>query len=92
MRMTSTGLDEFDEITFYKASSLVLKVQHMITLCRGEELINIGPGDTTSDSKCSLETVNCLDCRALGSVMVVDGGYHGCLSPGQAKGVLENCE
>lgn len=93
--------------TFYKAFSLVPKGQHMVTVCTGtachvrgaprildraQELINIGPGDTSSDLKFSLETVNCLGCCALGPVVVVDGEYHGRLSPGQVKNVLESCQ
>jgi len=93
--------------TFYKAFSLVPKGQHMVTVCMGtachvrgaprilyrvQELINIGPGDTSSDLKSSLETVNCLGCCALGPVMVIDGEYHGRLSPGQVKDILETCQ
>lgn len=92
--------------TFYKAFSLVPKGQRIVTICMGtachvrgaprildrvHEFINIGPGETSSDLKSSLETVNCLGCCALGPVMVVDGEYHGRLSPGQVKDILESC-
>ncbi len=91
--------------TFYKAFSLVPKGQHVVTICMGtachvrgaprildrvQESINIGPGDTTSDLKFSLETVNCLGCCALGPVMVVDGEYHGKMVPGRAEEVLKS--
>lgn len=93
--------------TFYKAFSLTPKGQHIVTVCMGtachvrgsprildsvRELIGIEPGDTSSDMKFSLETVNCLGCCALGPVMVVDGEYHGHLLPGQVKDILGNCE
>jgi NADH-quinone oxidoreductase subunit E len=78
--------------TFYKAFSLVPKGRHEIHICMGtachvrgaprvldtvQDLIGIKPGETDSDSKFSLETVNCLGCCALGPVMEVDGKYHG---------------
>ena len=93
--------------TFYKAFSLVPMGRHMVTVCMGtachvrgaqrivdrmQDLINIEPGDTTPDLKFSLETVNCLGCCALGPVMVVDDEYHGHLSPGQVKDILESCQ
>ena len=93
--------------TFYKAFSLVPKGRHIVTVClgtachvrgsprildRAQDLTGIEPGDTTSDMKFSLETVNCLGCCALGPVMVVDGEYHGHMLPGQVKDVLGKYE
>jgi NADH-quinone oxidoreductase subunit E len=104
----ATPLSQIYQIaTFYKAFSLVPKGQHMVSVCMGtachvrgaprildrvQELTSIEPGDTTADLKFTLETVNCLGCCALGPVMVVDGEYHGHLSSGQVKDVLENCD
>ena len=93
--------------TFYKGFSLVPKGRHTVSICMGtachvrgaprildraRELINIEPGTTTPDLKFSLETVNCLGCCALGPVMVADGEYHGGISPGRVKDVLESCD
>ena len=93
--------------TFYKAFSLIPKGQHIVTVCTGtachvrgsprivdrvQEILGIGPGETTSDLNFSLETVNCLGCCALGPVMVVDGEYHGHLSPGEVKHKLGKYE
>ena len=93
--------------TFYKAFSLIPKGRHIVTVCTGtachvrgsprivdrlQEVLGIGPGETTSDLNFSLETVNCLGCCALGPVMVVDEDYHGHLSPGEVKNILEKCE
>ena len=90
--------------TFYKAFSLIPKGRHIVTVCTGtachvrgsprivdraQEVLGIGPGETTSDLNFSLETVNCLGCCALGPVMVVDDEYHGHLSPGELKNTLE---
>ncbi len=91
--------------TFYKAFSLVPKGRHEIHICMGtachvrgsprvldtvQNLIGIGPGETTLDSKFSLETVNCLGCCALGPVMEVDGKHHGKIAPAKAEDVLKN--
>ncbi len=91
--------------SFYKAFSLIPKGRHEIQVCTGTachvrgssrilEAVNrstgIGPGETDSDSKFSLDTVNCLGCCALGPVMVVDGEYHGKLAPAKAEDVLKD--
>jgi NADH-quinone oxidoreductase subunit E len=91
--------------TFYKAFSLVPKGRHEIHICMGtachvrgaprvldtvQDLIGIKPGETDSDSKFSLETVNCLGCCALGPVMEVDGKYHGKMVPAKTGDVLKN--
>ena len=93
--------------TFYKAFSLVPKGRHEISLCTGtachvrgasrvlhttEELTGIGPGETDTELRFSLETVNCLGCCALGPVMTVDGDIHGRLSTGDAENVLAKYE
>jgi NADH-quinone oxidoreductase subunit E len=77
--------------TFYKAFSLVPKGRHEVVVCMGtacyvrgsprilervQQALGISAGETTSDLRFSLETVNCLGCCALGPVVVVDGKYH----------------
>jgi len=91
--------------TFYKAFSLVPRGRHEIHVCTGtachvrgaprvlgtvQDLIGTRPGETDSDLKFSLETVNCLGCCALGPVMVVDGKHHGKIAPAKAEDVLKN--
>jgi NADH-quinone oxidoreductase subunit E len=91
--------------TFYKAFSLVPKGRHEIHICLGtachvrgaprvldtvQDLIGIKPGETDSDLKFSLETVNCLGCCALGPVMEVDGKYHGKMAPAKIAEVLKD--
>ncbi|MGB9627764.1 MAG: NAD(P)H-dependent oxidoreductase subunit E [Thermodesulfobacteriota bacterium] len=93
--------------TFYKAFSLVPKGRHEIHICMGtachvrgaprlldtvQELIGIKPGETDTELKFSLETVNCLGCCALGPVVEIDGKHHGNMSPAQIDGVLRNYE
>ncbi|MFC2014711.1 complex I 24 kDa subunit family protein [Chloroflexota bacterium] len=92
-------------VTFYKAFSLVPRGRHEIHVCMGtachvrgaprlldtvQDLIGIRPGETDTDLKFSLDTVNCLGCCALGPVMEVDGKYHGKMVPGKVGDVLKN--
>jgi NADH-quinone oxidoreductase subunit E len=92
-------------VTFYKAFSLIPKGRHDVHVCTGtachvrgaprlldtiQDLIGIKPGEMDSDLKFSLETVNCLGCCALGPVMVVDGEYHGKMSPAKSEDVLKD--
>jgi len=91
--------------TFYKAFSLVPRGRHEVQLCLGtachvrggprildrvEEVLGIQAGQTTTDMKFTLETVNCLGCCALGPVMVVDGKYHGKIVPAKVEDVLKD--
>lgn len=77
--------------TFYKAFSLVPKGQHSISVCLGTacqvrnaprlldkvvEVFKVRPGQTSADTRFSLDTVNCLGCCALGPVMMIDGQYY----------------
>jgi NADH-quinone oxidoreductase subunit E len=93
--------------TFYKAFSLIPKGRHTVTVCMGtachvrgsprildrvQQILGIRSGETTSDLKFSLETVNCLGCCALGPVMVVDDEYHGKLPVSQAEEILASCD
>ena len=91
-------------VTFYKAFSLVPRGRHEIHICMGtachvrgaprvldtvQDLTGIKPGETDTDLKFSLETVNCLGCCALGPVMEVDGKHHGKVAPAEIEGVLK---
>lgn len=93
--------------TFYKAFSQVPKGRHEIHVCVGtachvrgaqrvldtiEDATGLKPGETDTDLKFSLETVNCLGCCALGPVMVVDGEYHGNVAPAKSADILKNYE
>jgi NADH-quinone oxidoreductase subunit E len=94
-------------VTFYKGFSLVPKGRHEIHVCTGtachvrgaprlldsvQGLIGIKPGETDQEFKFTLETVSCVGCCALGPVMVVDGEYHGKMSPAKSEEVLKNYE
>lgn len=78
--------------TFYTSFSLEPRGKHLITICMGtachvreaaiilsefERRLGIRSGETTGDLQCTLETVNCLGCCAIGPIVVVDGKYMG---------------
>jgi NADH-quinone oxidoreductase subunit E len=92
-------------VTFYKAFSLVPKGRHEINVCVGtachvrgaqrvlevvENITGIRPGETDSELKFSLDTVNCLGCCALGPVMEIDAQHLGKLAPAMAADLLKN--
>jgi NADH:ubiquinone oxidoreductase subunit E len=77
--------------TFYTAFRLQPRGRHTIKLCMGtacyargapnildefERQLKIRPGETTGDSRFTLETVNCLGCCAIGPVVMIDEDYH----------------
>ncbi len=89
--------------TFFKAFSLKPRGEHMVTVCLGtachvrrasavldevKRRLGIEPGETSDDMCFTLETVNCLGACALGPILVLDGKYHGQMSPGKVKNIL----
>jgi NADH:ubiquinone oxidoreductase subunit E len=89
--------------TFFKAFSLKPRGEHVVHVCLGtachvrgapavldevKRRLGIEAGETTEDMRFSLETVNCLGACALGPILVVDGEYHGQMSPGKVKKAL----
>jgi NADH-quinone oxidoreductase subunit E len=94
-------------VTFYKTFSLNRPGRHEVHVCMGsschlrgaqdlldrvQELTGIKPGETTPDSKFSLQSGNCLGCCSLGPEIVVDGNHHGRLAPDNVEDVLKNYE
>lgn len=91
--------------SFYTALSLTQIGRHLIRVCVGtacyvrggpkildsvERTLGIKDGETTSDNKFTLETVNCLGCCALGPVVEVDGQYHGKLTLANVEKILSS--
>lgn len=77
--------------TFYTSFSLSPRGEHLIKVCQGtachvrggakvlseiQRILNVQPGETTSDLRFTLETVNCLGACALGPVVVIDDEYY----------------
>jgi len=86
----------FSLSTFYRSFSLTPPAEHSITVCTGTACfvkgaghivesitrgLGINPGETTSDNKFKLETVNCLGACALAPLVTIDGDYHGNMTP-----------
>ncbi len=94
----------YEVATFYKAFSLEPKGRHKIKVCLGtachvrggarlldyiESLLNIKRGESSSDLRFNLETVNCLGACALGPVMVIDGDYFGKVETNKIDTILK---
>ena len=90
---------------FYKAFSLAPRGQHIITTCMGtachvrgaprmlDEVrgqLGIEPGETTEDNMFTLECVNCLGACALGPIVVLDGDYHGHMTPNKLRKLVQS--
>ncbi|MGM0596677.1 MAG: NAD(P)H-dependent oxidoreductase subunit E [Myxococcota bacterium] len=90
--------------TFFSSFSLTPRGEHIVTVCMGtachvrgapqilkelERELEIKDGETTSDQKFSIETVNCVGACALGPLVIVDGNYHGNISTTDVKKVVE---
>jgi NADH-quinone oxidoreductase subunit E len=93
--------------TFYKTFRLIPPGRHEIHVCTGSacqvrgsarlldtvrKFTGIQRGETSSDSKFSLETCSCLGCCNLGPEIIVNGRHHGRMTSAKAEDVLKNCE
>ncbi len=90
---------------FYKAFSLKPRGRHVITVCTGtachvrgaprmlDEVrgqLGIEAGETTENGEFTLECVNCLGACALGPVVVLDGEYHGQMTPNKLRELVQS--
>ncbi len=93
--------------TFFKSFRLEPRGRHLITVCMGtachvrgaprvvekmEQDLGIRRGQTTSDQRFTLETVNCVGACALGPTVIVDGKYHGQVNANQVDSMLKEYE
>ncbi len=91
--------------SFYKAFSLSPRGKHLITVCLGtachvrgaprmlDEVrgqLGVEPGETTEDGMFTLECVNCLGACALGPIVVLDGDYHGQMTPNKLRKLVQS--
>jgi len=91
--------------TFYSSFSLEPRGRHLVTCCLGTachvrggqrvadevaRVLGVKPGETTDDGLFTFETVRCLGACALGPVVVVDGKYHGKMTPKKVRSVLRD--
>ena len=93
--------------TFYKTFRLTPRGRHEVHVCMGSSchvrgstavldavrgFLGTGPGETSPDSRFSLEAGNCLGCCNAGPEIVVDGKHHGRMTPAKAEDVLKGYE
>ncbi|HOV80007.1 MAG TPA: NAD(P)H-dependent oxidoreductase subunit E [Bacillota bacterium] len=95
----------FGVVTFYAFFSLIPRGRHKINVCAGtacyvkgtktvlkalREAIGIKAGQTTPDSRFTLEIVRCIGACGLAPAMIIDGkDVHGRLEPEQIPAILE---
>ena len=97
-------VDIYGFVTFYKSFSLKPRGEHQCSVCLGtachvrsapqiaeefERQLGISSGETTSDKKFTLESVNCLGACALGPIVVVDGHYFSNVKTSEVKKILD---
>lgn len=97
----------FGVITFYKAFSLEPRGKYIVTVCMGtachvrggsqiveemERKLDLKVGQTTSDRKFTLDTVNCLGCCAIGPVVVVNEKYYSHITVKKIDSILKEYE
>lgn len=93
--------------TFYSQFYLEEHGRHTVRVCKGtachvrgrqliqdaiNEELEIEPGDTTEDSRFSLETVACLGTCFLAPVVMIDHDYFGSVTPDKVGGILSTYE
>lgn len=96
-------VDVYGVATFFTSFSLEPKGKHQVTMCMGtachvrksggvleeaRRFLGIEPGETTDDMLFTLDTVNCLGACAMGPIVVIDGKYHGQVTPARVKELL----
>ena len=82
--------------TFFAAFSLKPRGKHICQVCMGtachvrgaprlvdelERELGVKPGETSSDGLFTVETVNCVGACAMGPLVILDGDYHGLMTP-----------
>jgi NADH-quinone oxidoreductase subunit F len=92
--------------SFYKSFSLKPQGKHKVDVCLGTachvrgaerlvhqltEELGIKPGETTEDLEVTLNTVHCVGACAIGPVVIMDGEYHGEVTPQKLTKSLKKC-
>jgi NADH-quinone oxidoreductase subunit E len=100
-------MEVYRAASFYKAFSLQPRGRHVLTVCMGtachvrgatrmidevEGQLDLKPGETTPDGMFTLECVNCLGACALGPVVVLDGRYHGKMTPNKLRTLIQSVQ
>lgn len=92
--------------SFYKCFSLEPLGRHKVDICVGTachvrgagRLVNqlsgelgIKHGETTEDKEVTLKSVHCVGACAMGPVVVIDGEYHGEMTPTKLSKTVKKC-
>jgi len=100
-------MEVYRAANYYKAFSLTPRGRHVLTVCMGtachvrgasrmidevEGQLGLTPGQTTEDGMFTLECVNCLGACALGPVVVLDGQYHGKMTPNKLRTLIQSVQ
>jgi NADH:ubiquinone oxidoreductase subunit E len=100
-------MEVYRAANYYKAFSLTPRGRHVLTVCMGtachvrgatrmidevEGQLGLRAGQTTEDGMFSLECVNCLGACALGPVVVLDGQYHGKMTPNKLRMLIQSVQ
>lgn len=93
--------------TFYSTFSLEPRGRNIISICLGtachvrggervhqriEELLHVTDGETTEDSRFTLESVRCIGCCSLGPVVKINEDMHGRIGADKIQKVLDQYE
>jgi len=95
----------FSIATFYRAFSLTPRGRHQIRVCLGtachvrggkrilermERDLKIKEGETTPDSKFTLQTVRCIGCCSLAPALIIGQDTYGRLIPDKLKEIYQD--
>jgi NADH:ubiquinone oxidoreductase subunit E len=98
------GVDVYGVATFYSQFKLAKRGKYLLSLCRGTAchvkgsekllqylygLLGIRPGETTSDGKFTLQTVNCVGACAKAPNIMINNVVYGNLDEPKLKKLLE---
>ncbi|MFQ6133115.1 MAG: NAD(P)H-dependent oxidoreductase subunit E [Armatimonadota bacterium] len=104
LRMNMELPQVYGVATFFKSLRLRPEGKHEVVVCCGtachvrgaprianeiSSFLDVRPDETTDDGLFTLKVVNCLGVCAIGPVVVVDGEYHGAMTPLKAKELLD---
>ena len=97
----------FGVTTFYSFLSTKPLGRHVIRICKSvpcllqngesvaafiEEVLGVGPGETTADGRFTFELTNCIGACDQAPAMLVDGELYGELTPEKIKEILQSCD
>lgn len=104
-RIGTSYTDLYGIASFYSQFTMHPPGRHKVSVCMGtschvkgaeelmeelQELLNIGPGETTEDRRFSLNQVRCLGCCGLAPVVDIDGEIYSRVRASELEDILED--